>query len=401
MTVRLPRVALACAGLLALLLAPGCPKTVAPDHWLRPVPVQREAPEHWTDLERSLMPEDCGACHPAQLQAWSSSRHALATGPGVAGQLRLFGPASRASCLSCHAPLTEQQDVVEVDGEWLANPSHDPALATRGVACAGCHLRDRRVVGPPPLDGQPRDMSSLPHDGFVIDEAFTEASFCSPCHQFPAHWRAFEGKPLENTWNEWLESPQGQAGQPCQGCHMPDRLHRFAGIHDPEMTRSAFTIEARELEAAEGRVVAELVMANTGAGHHAPTYTTPRIEISLVQLDEAGEEVARSEPHVIQRAVVLGTDDDRELFDTRIPAGESRTFGFDEALVDGTAAARLEVRVLPDHHYEGLYEDLLRRHDPSSEAGLLIGRALEQAKAGRYLLWSRELGSGERRQREP
>ena len=52
-----------------------------------PLPAQGPAPEGWSELETSLNPESCGACHPKQLAEWKTSWHAGAMGPGVTGQL--------------------------------------------------------------------------------------------------------------------------------------------------------------------------------------------------------------------------------------------------------------------------------------------------------------------------
>jgi hypothetical protein len=374
--------------------APSPPPPAEPvrDHWASPQP-QGEPPAAWSDLERSLQPEACGACHTAQFEAWKQTRHSRATGPGVLGQLPGMGSAAGASCLSCHAPLHEQQPELARDGAWSANPDHDPQLLQQGVTCAACHVRGWTVWGPPPRDDAPRDMAALPHDGFVVEPLFQSSDFCSPCHQFPEGWRSLEGKLLANTWQEWEASPQGREGITCQGCHMPDRAHHFAGIHDPATTRSAFTIEARIVATDDGAgFEAELVLANTGAGHHAPTYTTPRIEIDFQEIDDRGEPSAEpSEPRVVQRRVVLGDGADRELFDTRIPAGGRSSFAHAARPSEASVGLRIRVRVLPDHHYEGLFEDLLERLPDDSAQRPAIQRALDEARANHYVLHTEEL----------
>ncbi len=363
-------------------------------HWDRPLPPQGAPPSGGSEVERSMSPEACGSCHTAQLHTWRATRHARAGGPGLLGQLPGFGPAARASCLSCHAPLFEQQ--LEVQGEggaWASAPEHDPELLAAGVTCATCHLRGWTVHGPPTRDGGERDMAGLPHDGFVVDPAFQRSEFCSGCHQFPSSWRSLNGKLLENTYEEWKESPQGQAGTTCQDCHMPDRAHLFLGIHDLATTRRAFTIEAGlTTVAVDGSYSAEVVLVNSGAGHHAPTYTTPRIEIDVQELGSDGRPTGpRSEPQVIQRLVVLGDGNDREVFDTRIAAGASRTFRFPGAAHEASAAVRVQIRVLPDFHYEGLFEGLLQTLPEGSEEARLIAEALTQARANHYVLFTEEL----------
>ena len=38
-----------------------------------PLPAQGPAPEGWSEIETSLNPESCGACHPKQLAEWKTS----------------------------------------------------------------------------------------------------------------------------------------------------------------------------------------------------------------------------------------------------------------------------------------------------------------------------------------
>src|SRR5581483_6263193 len=162
----------------------GDPDAFLRGHWRRPIPPQGPPPPGWSDLETSLRPESCGTCHPAQLADWRTSWHAASMGPGVSGQLveLLAGdPASALSCLSCHAPLAEQAPLVADGAGVRANPAFDPALGSRGLVCAGCHVRGHQRFGPPRRDGSlepraPRDR--LPHRGATRTRAFLAAEFC-------------------------------------------------------------------------------------------------------------------------------------------------------------------------------------------------------------------------------
>ncbi len=80
-------------------------------HWQLPVAPQGPVPQGFSEVDASLDPEVCGACHPLQLTEWQTSLHAAAFSPGFAGQL-LEGNLARApqlrACQRCHAPLSEQ-----------------------------------------------------------------------------------------------------------------------------------------------------------------------------------------------------------------------------------------------------------------------------------------------------
>src|SRR5437762_1261615 len=226
-------------------------------HWRTPLSPQGPAPARFTPLEASLAPEACGTCHPAQLADWRTSIHAAAMGPGVAGQLaelRVREPATALGCQNCHAPLAEQMPLVP--GTLADNPAFDAALRTRGIPCAACHVRGHERFGPPRRDGSlasaaPR--ASLPHEGVTRTPAYLASSFCRGCHQFGPDGYALNGKPLEDTYEEWKASRFAAAGVQCQDCHMPDRRHLWRGIHDADMVRGGL-VYARALE--DGAVAA-------------------------------------------------------------------------------------------------------------------------------------------------
>src|SRR5688572_6391052 len=120
-------------------------------HWRSPLAPQGPTPPGFSPLEASLAPEACGTCHPAQLADWTTSVHAASMGPGVAGQLVEMLDADRSAalaCYTCHAPLAEQRPFVPSPAtgaapspSFAANPALDRTLQSRGVVCAGCHVR--------------------------------------------------------------------------------------------------------------------------------------------------------------------------------------------------------------------------------------------------------------------
>jgi hypothetical protein len=404
--------ALALAGLVLTLLPGGRPArgdgADPPDlspaeqeflerHWRMPIAPQGEAPASFAPLERSLAPRDCGACHPAQYEDWRDSIHARSMGPGIAGQLVEMArrdPGGARACLVCHAPLAEQSPLARRAGGLEANPAFDPALQRQGVVCATCHVRGHQRFGPPPRPGAqglrvPR--ASLPHNGATYVTAYERAEFCAACHQFGPSGPVLNGKPLENTYEEWRTSPAARRGLSCQDCHMPDRRHRWRGIHDPEMVKSGVRVSLaldRARYRPGQRLRATVTVASVNVGHHFPTYVTPRVVVRAVLLDRGGEPIAATALEgVIGRQVPL--DLSRELADTRIPAGGRFVLRYDRALEQPGLALRVTVTVYPDHFYTGFFSALLETGAGAGEAE--IREALEATRRSPFEIFARDV----------
>jgi hypothetical protein len=363
-------------------------------HWQRPLAPQGAAPPHFSAQEAALEPAACGACHVQQFEDWRTTWHAKAMGPGVLGQLLAMSPEARdehQDCIRCHAPLAEQADslAAAIAGKVKTG------LHAEGLVCAACHVREQRRFGPPRRDGtvaKPEEM--LPHDGWQASAAFADSRFCAACHQFEADGFALNGKLLENTYAEWLESPAAREGKSCQSCHMPDRRHLWRGVHDPEMVKSGVTIEHEAPRLESGAVLARLTLTNSGTGHHFPTYVTPRVVAEIEQADAAGRALPGTRMAlVIARQV--SPDLSREIADTRLaPAAQAR---LDYRQPRHPRAVRLDyrVRVEPDAFYVGLYRALLA-DDSAGKGRALIRRALADALASHFVLYaeSRPLQDG-------
>ncbi len=362
------------------------------DYWTRPIPLQGQPPQSWTILEQSLLPKDCGTCHRAQLDDWQGALHSKAVGPGLIGQLlEQDDPGFTRSCYKCHAPMIEQHAKIEVgDGNWVDNEFYDDKLHQAGVGCPVCHVRGSRIHGPPPRAGTQPSGNSQPHSGYLASERFQSSEFCAMCHQFPSDWPSLNGKLLQNTFEEWKDSPAAKRGQTCQDCHMPGRRHLFRGIHDPAMTRSAFELTTSTTIAANGKILANASLKNVGAGHMAPTYVTPRIEITFKQIDANGDVVGEISPAtVIQRQVIL-SGESHEVSDTRLAPGKSIDTSWETTKERTAISVRTEVRCIPDQFYEEFYKRLLTHYEQGSKSYQLIQLALRDAEARRFVVFKRD-----------
>jgi len=396
--------ALAVATALVLALLAACSRTDPPGqgertaggtgdflarHWKRPLAPQFTSGQAGAAQLASLDPARCGDCHAAQYADWRQSLHGKAMGPGITGQLAPFAdpPAEEASqCTPCHAPLAEQSASLAASGPVPA--AADSGLHAHGLACAGCHMREGRIFGPARRDGSTPagDAAALPHGGWSAAPGFEDAKFCASCHQFDADGYALNGKLLENTYEEWRASPQAAAGQQCQSCHMPDRRHLWRGIHDPDMVRQALTIEASKPATRAGQLVAELKIGNTGAGHHFPTYVTPKVIVEGYQEDRGGRMLAQTlRSHEIARAVT--PDLSREIADTRIPAGGQVVFNYSAPREPDAAVLVLRLRVDPDAFYRGVYQGLLAR-GATGEGAARLRQALKNAQESPFVAYA-------------
>lgn len=363
------------------------------DYWHRPIALQGKAPSSFNDQEASLSPEACGSCHRPQYADWKESLHARAMGPGPWGQILDLGsgnPEEAAQCLTCHAPLGEQNPMLVEAGRKTGgrNPHFDPSLQLRGITCAACHMRQYRHFGPPKRDGvsYPADMPD--HGGTQRTPYFESAEFCKDCHQFdPEKSLLVKGKPLQDTYREWLQSPWGKGGAACQECHMPDRRHLWKGIHDAEWVRGAVGFEI-QLRSSEGGLEAIVEVINAAAGHKLPTYVTPKIFVRAVPLDSKGQPLSK-----LQQETVIGWDvrfeggEWREHFDTRIPPGGKFQYTFSWPGLVSARRIRAWIEVHPDHFYQAhFYPSYLQSRKISSRGRRLIEQALADSSRSRYLL---------------
>ena len=353
-------------------------------YWRRPLATQGEPPAHWSPVERSLAPADCGQCHADVFAQWQTSRHAHAFSPGLVAQILDMDAAETGECLQCHAPLAEQRQAFEAArARGMAHLSDEQGIAAAGNSCGGCHLRHNHRFGPPKRGTGITGPSALqaPHGGVFRTAAFEQAEFCSGCHQFSAD-AAVNGKPLENTYAEWRASPQAAQGIVCQTCHMPDRAHLWRGIHDPGMVASGLT---PRITADADKVRFELT--NSGIGHAFPSYTVPTVVMNEVALNADGSprlETLRS--HMIARRVHYdyGSGAWSELSDTRLLPGQSAAI---ELAWNGSDHIRVWLEVNPDAFYATqVFPGLIETLPDHGEARKLASRAEDVANSSGFRL---------------
>lgn len=340
----------------------------------------------------SLSARQCGRCHARQLREWQGTLHARAASPGLEGQLvRLTGAAAE-SCRRCHAPLAEQQPTLrpgqrggdDADRTYTASAAFDRGLADEGLTCAACHVRGWRRHGPPPSP------SLLPAPGYPVTvlPVYERGDLCLGCHQLPPRL-AVAGRPLLDTYREWLLGPYMRRGVQCQHCHMPNREHTWKGVHDPETFRQGLALTGRVERTAQGAVVASAIVTNVGAGHYLPTTPTPAAWLELELVDAAGRPLAGTRAsRRIGRELRYGGSGFEQVEDTRIPPGGSLSLDrtWPAAAVSGAAALRVVVRVKPDDYYEGLYRRRLAGKLPA-EARRQFEDALARTLSSPYVAY--------------
>ncbi len=370
------------------------------NHFKAPISAQGEAPEHWSEIEASLDPAQCGVCHPAQYQAWKESWHAMGMGPGLMGQLLDANEKAVDQCQRCHAPNAEQYPTL--NGE--ENPHYDGEFREQGLTCVGCHMRDWTRYGPPkesaplPEAVEGEDPPRQPHDGFVGNEIYTDSIFCESCHDFRGNDRELKDKYLQETYEEWRRTQYAEDGVTCQSCHMPDGEHSFKGIHDPEFVKAGMTVDAELRALGAGfmePVMATLTVTNTGVGHRMPTYTTPRIVLVIEQIDAQGEAIEGTRQEgVIGREV--GPMLDNEVYDTRLFPDESFSMVYEADRHPEAANLDARVEVWPDEAYTRAYRIWTEKRPEDYPKGLpLLEEALQNSIDSRYIAWEQTVTIGE------
>ncbi len=330
------------------------------------------------DTIGGLSAEECGACHQAFYDEWATTIHARAwTDPYFQVDFRFDG--SQQICKNCHIPLDRQQehlvtgfrDAEKWDPVLVPNPDFDPELQSQGVTCSACHLRQGRILGPYGSDEAPHPVAMVADPNQI----------CVRCHVVGGErWDTFFRFPPCGTVAE-ITTTRGDGSEParaslasgasgevvvaetaalgCIECHMPaverplleggepraTRRHVWRGGHDPDMVRRALAMELRELlPAAAGERKFSFTISNVGAAHYVPTGTPDRQLVVSLRLLDGGGGVLAEKSHSLKRTI-MWRPFIVDLWDTRLPRGQPRTYDIEFATGEDPAPAVLEAVV--------------------------------------------------------
>jgi hypothetical protein len=250
-----------------------------------------------------------------------------------------------------------------------------------GLACAACHVRNWRVHGPPRRETKPGvsdATTSGEHGGVERTPHFERAEFCMSCHQH--NFDGPNGKPIQNTYNEWKASLWAKEDVHCQNCHMPKRQHLWRGIHDKDMAQGAVTLDVElDKKAPKDIVAAKIIITNTGAGHYFPTYITPSVDVIAELEDKNGKAIPGTrQVQIIERK--LSPDFSEEVYDTRIPPQKSFIMTYRRGRSSSAARLRVRVHVRPDAFYLGFYNSVLQGQNLSKKGRELLTEAKKRAE---------------------
>nr|HEX4318354.1 c-type cytochrome [Kofleriaceae bacterium] len=338
--------------------------------WAGPIPPQGTPPDSLAPAEASLHARQCARCHAKQYREWNASLHSSAASPGLRAQVDVMTTEVSASCRRCHTPLAEQQP---------SQPGFDADLRDEGVQCAGCHVRDWIRRGPARIAAS---LVPLPAYPLVTLAIYERADFCMPCHQLPPR-TAVNGRPLLDTYKEWLEGPYMRRGVQCQSCHMPNREHTFLGIHDREIFKQGIHLATDATRGGDGAVTVTASLTNVGAGHMLPTTPTPAAWIAIELLDGRGQAIDGATAELRIGRDIYWDGQWHERADTRIPPGETRSLTHSWKLAQARSA-HVTVEVHPDDYYEHFYANRLAGRLGAAERAQYEA-ALERARASYYV----------------
>ena len=304
----------------------------------------------------SLSARDCGGCHRDAYQEWAGSMHARAwTDPYF--QVDFEFDRSQQICLNCHTPLRDQQeDLVlgfrdrdKVQPILAPNESFDETLRDEGVTCAVCHVRDGVIIGPFGDTNAPHPTRREP--------GMTDGSgACRQCHVVSGkRWDTFYRIPPCGTVAEITESGESPD---CASCHMPaverplvtggaprqSRRHLFRGGHDPDTVRRALAVDVEMTDPEGGQRTAIVGVSNAGADHYLPTGTPDRHLTVEFKLKSKDGRVLEEKTHRLKRTI-MWRPFIVDLWDTRLPKGERRTYTFEFDVEADPAPDALEIVV--------------------------------------------------------
>ena len=246
----------------------------------------------------------CGKCHQQIYSQWSQSMHSQsATDPlyraVIDEMIRQTGGQRRDFCLSCHFPVASSTGRIRQIPAPLDWQSFS-GIENEGVTCDFCHTISGKEnlgknisvgayvyphVGTTAVKyGRDADAQSSYHRT-EVSSFLTSAELCAVCHKFQ---HPVMGTEVQDTYREWLKSPQSRQGIRCQDCHMSAyagttavggkerkdiHAHVFTGGHSEMVKKAAtITVSGKVESGKEGQQLTVMgKVSNSGAGHLIPT----------------------------------------------------------------------------------------------------------------------------------
>jgi hypothetical protein len=235
-------------------------------------------------------------------------------GPGF----KLDFPDIAGNCATCHLPTLVAEDTP------YADPNQSFGVHEQGTHCDFCHKTSAVVLNPQTGSPYPNRSGILgvelmrstepglffgPYDDVdfgrdTYSPLFAQSAACASCHS-----ASFWGVPIYQSFDEWQTSPYAAEGTTCQKCHMaPDGIttniaphrggverdprtistHRFPGASDDALLQGAAELNVVVLRD-DARLLVEVSVTNSGAGHHLPTGSPLRQMLLVVSAtDERG-----------------------------------------------------------------------------------------------------------------
>lgn len=295
----------------------------------------------------SISAQHCGSCHVNHYQEWQKSTHAHAW-TDMQFQSELKKESSPIMCINCHIPLQNQQEYIVKglqDGDLykpvkVANPHFDRALQSEGITCAGCHVRNNRIIGP-------TGSSDAPHE-VEKDVIHLSETLCISCHNANAVITPTLACTFE-TGDEWKAGPfYGKKN--CISCHMPEthrelvpgyrakksRFHYFpaSGIpksldHHPERLESLEFISSNiQTKYKIGdSILYTFTLKNKEAGHKVPSGDPERFIIIDFELkNQDGKIIKKASGRIGEHWE--WHPEAKKMSDNNLYPGESRSYPF-------------------------------------------------------------------------
>lgn len=294
----------------------------------------------------------CYSCKPGVTQIWmDNDAHgrsgtnprffSLYNGTDITGTVtispgyKLDFPGTAGNCATCHAPGAAVDAPFNTNMDQLTGVDRD-----FGVHCDFCHKVAEVYLNPGtglpysnapgvlsmdirrPFSNSPRyqlffgtfDDDNVPEEDTYLP-LIQKSQWCAPCHQF-----SFWGTPIYQSFREWLESPYPAMGIECQTCHMPpdgvttNVAPGMGGVERAPATIHAHTMPGAANEALMANTVAmsvtvqsvmdklivEVTLTNTGAGHHVPTDQPGRqMILTITALDDTEQPLAQIDGSIV------------------------------------------------------------------------------------------------------